>query len=89
MFWVSLLASILHGVAAALGESTVLGFLKGFPGITVGFFSSGTGFAGIWGSGLLILLTALKLELWQIYLLATPTVIPYVLSFVWLNRQHL
>ena len=89
MFWVSLLASVIHGVACSLGESTVLGFLKGFPGGTVGFFSSGTGFAGIWGSGLLIILTACNLDLWAIYLIASPTVIPYFLAFLWAYNQHL
>ena len=82
-----MLASILIGVQSALGESTVLGFLKSFPGETVGFYGSGTGFAGIFGSGMLIVLKSLKLSDTAIYLLATPTVIPYFYAFHWLDSQ--
>ena len=89
MFYVSLVASIMIGVQRSIGESTILGFLKGFPGETVGFFGSGTGFAGIFGSGILILLKAFKLSDSTIYLIASPTVIPYFLSFVWLDRQRI
>ncbi len=57
-FWLSLVASIMQGSSCALGESTTLGFLKGFPSECVGFFSSGTGFAGIFGTSLLLVLKA-------------------------------
>ena len=57
-FWLSLVASVLQGSSCALGESTTLGFLKGFPSECVGFFSSGTGFAGIFGTSLLLILKA-------------------------------
>ena len=71
----------------AIGESTLLGFLKNFPGETVGFFGSGTGFAGISGSGSLILLKYLNLSNSTIYLLAAPTMVPYYLSFRFLTKQ--
>mgnify|MGYP006906998587 CR=1 FL=1 len=61
--------------------------LKGFPGENVGYFSSGTGFAGIFGSGILIILHAAKLNDWLIYLLAAPTMIPYILCVRWLVKQ--
>jgi hypothetical protein len=57
-FYISLLASISIGASCALGESTLLGFLKEFPGETVGYYASGTGFAGIFASSTIILLTA-------------------------------
>jgi uncharacterized membrane protein YhhN len=46
-FVVAVLASSLVGFGQGLGEATVLGFLKGFPSFTVGYVSSGTGFAGL------------------------------------------
>ena len=87
MFYISLVASVMIGVQRSIGESTILGFLKGFPGESVGFFGSGTGFAGIFGSGILIALKSIKLSDSTIYLIASPTVIPYFISFWWLNRQ--
>ena len=60
MFYISLVSAILMGVQSALGESTTLGFLKSFPGDSVGFYGSGTGFAGIFASGTLILLKSLN-----------------------------
>ena len=87
MFQVSLVASILVGIQMAIGESTLLGFLKNFPGETVGFFGSGTGFAGISGSGSLILLKCLNLSNSTIYLIAAPTMVPYYISFNFLTKQ--
>lgn len=57
-FFIALLSSVLFGVGSALGESTTLGFCKGFPSTVVGYFGSGTGFAGIFGSGILLVLKA-------------------------------
>ena len=54
-FYVSLLAAVFLGIMSALGESTVLGFCKGFPSTVVGYFGSGTGFAGVFGAGILLI----------------------------------
>ena len=87
MFYVSLLASIVVGIGIALGESTNLGFLKTFPGETIGFYGSGTGMAGITGSLIFIALKPIGLSDGAIYMIAIPTAIPYFLSFLWLNKQ--
>lgn len=50
-FFVALIACCLMGMCQGLGEATFLGFLKEYPSHTVGYVSSGTGFAGIFGSG--------------------------------------
>lgn len=50
MFYLALFASVLTGISCGMGEATFLGFLKGFPSHTVGYVSSGTGFAGIFGT---------------------------------------
>ena len=87
MFYLSLLASIVVGVGCALGESVNLGFLKTFPGNGIGYYGSGTGFAGIFGSLIFIALKPTGLSDAAIYLIAMPTAIPYILCFIWLNKQ--
>lgn len=84
----SLIASILFGTTSALGESTSIGFLKDFPSSTVGFFGSGTGFAGVFGSGSILILSSFGLPLGAVYILMTPTFLIYYLSFFWLNSKH-
>ena len=86
-FWLSLLSSIILGTASALGESTTLGFCKGFPSSVVGFFGSGTGFAGMFGSGIILILKGAGLTNGQIFFIITPTVIPYFISFWWIYRK--
>ena len=54
----------------------------------MGYFASGTGFAGIFGSGLLILLKAASLQDGPIFLIAAPTVIVYVIVSRWLDKQY-
>ncbi len=61
-FYAALGSSVLFGVASSLGESTTLGFCKGFPSDMVGYFGSGTGFAGVFGSGIILLLEAAGLK---------------------------
>jgi hypothetical protein len=58
IFWfcVAICASCLIGIASGMGEATFLGFLKGYPSHTVGYVSSGTGFAGISGTLTLLIL---------------------------------
>ncbi len=86
-FYVSLLAAVFLGVMSALGESTVLGFCKGFPSAVVGYFGSGTGFAGMFGAGILLLLRSANVSLGVIFFIVTPTVVPYLLGFWWINRM--
>lgn len=86
-FYFSLVASVVVGVGCALGESTMLGFLKAFPGDAIGYYSSGTGFAGIFGSLALLALAACGLSHGAVYLVAAPTALPYILVFSWLDRM--
>jgi battenin len=86
-FFISLVASVILGTVSAFGESTTLGFCKGFPSTVVGYFGSGTGFAGVFGSGMILILQSAGLSNGQIFFIIFPSVIPYFLSFWWLNRM--
>jgi MFS family permease len=88
-FYLSLFASVILGVVSALGESTTLGFCKGFPSTVVGYFGSGTGFAGVFGAGLVLLATSiLKIRnIGSLFFAIIPTSILYFLAFWWINRM--
>lgn len=87
MFFVVLLAMIIMGIGSSLGESVILGFLKTFPGEAIGYFSTGTGIAGLSGSLIFLSFRSLGFKYSDIFMLVIPLSIPYLLSFMWLNRQ--
>lgn len=80
------IASFVQGIASGIGETTFLGFLKEFPSHLVGSVSSGTGFAGIFGTTTLIAFNAMKLSNVTIFLMSTPTMLVYYGSYLWLNK---
>lgn len=86
-FYVSLVASVILGFSSAFGESTVLGFCKGFPSSVVGYFGSGTGFAGVFGAGITLILQSAGLSNGTIFFIIAPTVIPYFFAFLWINTM--
>jgi len=86
-FYVSLVASVILGTVSSFGESTTLGFCKGFPSTVVGFFGSGTGFAGVFGSGMILALKSADLSNGTIFFSIMPSVIPYFLAFWWINSM--
>lgn len=85
-FFISLASSVLMGISSALGESVNLGFCKGFPSEVVGYYGSGTGFAGIFGTSIILILKAGGLNNGTIFFIVAPTVIPYFIAFYWLHR---
>mmetsp|Transcript_42411 Transcript_42411/g.31057 ORF Transcript_42411/g.31057 Transcript_42411/m.31057 type:complete len:181 (-) Transcript_42411:743-1285(-) len=87
-FYLSLVASVMFGVVSSFGESTTIGFCKEFPSKVVGYFGSGTGFAGVFGAGIILVLQALGLTYGQMFFILTPTFIPYFLCFFWLHRVN-
>jgi len=89
IFWfvVSVLASSLIGISSGMGETVFIAFLKGYPSHTVGYVSSGTGFAGINGTLSLLVLKALNVPLKIIFLIFVPTMAIYWGSFFWLNQK--
>lgn len=80
------MASVLVGIGCSLGESTILGFLKTFPCQAIGYYSSGTGLAGISGALIFMLLSASGLAYSAIFAIIAPTALIYMAIFVWLDR---
>jgi hypothetical protein len=88
-FWIALVAALMHGTSAAFSESTVLGFMKGFPSRLVAPFSTGTGFAGIFGSGILLLLKTVFERDGYIFAIVSPIILVYLGCIFWLQRQKM
>ena len=68
-FIISLFASVIHGLTSCFGESVILGYLKGFPAELVVGWSSGTGFAGVVGAGIVVVLLALEFQLFAVFII--------------------
>lgn len=89
-FGVALGALMVLGGACSFGENVVVGFLRMFPPKLSGAWSSGTGFAGLFGSVFYLwTATILHLEMETIYLLVTPSMMLYLMAFMAMNRSAL
>jgi hypothetical protein len=86
-FWIALVAALMHGTSAAFSESTVLGFMKGFPSRLVAPFSTGTGCAGVFGSGILLFLKLFFDRDGYIFAIVSPIILVYLFCIYWLQRQ--
>ena len=80
-FWCAIGAIIVIGGACSFGESVMLGYLKTFPISMTGAWSSGTGMAGIGGSGWYLLLSSLALPDTTIFAMMLVTVPLYWIAF--------
>ena len=86
-FWVAVVASVLQGIAQSFGEAVILGFSKGFPNRCIGNFSAGTGFSGVFATGVLLGAKAIKMKNSTLFFIEMPTVFIYFFSFYWLVTQ--
>ena len=86
-FPISLIATLLMGMAQSIGECINLGFLKAFPSEYLVGFTSGTGFAGIAGAGAWLICRAIGLTNMQVFLIFIPLLLIYFLSFLWIYRK--
>ena len=86
-FPVALMASLVMGMAQSIGECVNLGFLKAFPSDYIVGYSSGTGFAGIAGSGAWLICNAIGLHGYQVFLLFSPLLVVYFFSFLWVYKR--
>lgn len=59
-FGLSLIATVIIGIFTSLGDCTVIGFMKAVPSENIGGWSSGTGFAGIFGAGFYLFFKSFK-----------------------------
>ncbi|CAK83473.1 unnamed protein product (macronuclear) [Paramecium tetraurelia] len=87
-FYISLLGATLCGCMQSFGEATMLGYSKSFSSSLIGFWSSGTGFAGIFGSGFFLVLRALKFTDFWIFITAIPFLLIYLYNFTWLDNKR-
>eukprot|EP00033_Pygsuia_biforma_P002109 GCRY01002340.1.p1 GENE.GCRY01002340.1~~GCRY01002340.1.p1 ORF type:complete len:394 (-),score=16.02 GCRY01002340.1:89-1270(-) len=69
------------GISSSFGESVLLGYIRNFNSEVVGSWASGTGFAGVVGTALYLLLEELNLSDQDIFLFSLPLVGIYALAF--------
>ena len=67
-FGLCLIGSVCFGVSSAFGEVVLLGYLKSFPNVLVGAWSSGTGWAGVFGAGIYLILKGSGLGMIIVYI---------------------
>ena len=82
-FSLTLIPAIIMGTGQAFGEATILGYIRTFPKDYVSGWSSGTGFAGIFGATLSLLFKLIKenLDLKYLYLIISPITALFFLAF--------
>ncbi|KAK2943661.1 putative CLN3 protein [Blattamonas nauphoetae] len=79
---VAFISIVVVGCTYSLGESIIMGYMRNFPADSVGGFSSGTGFAGVAGAGLVFLLNALNVPIMIMFLSLTPLCVIYFLVYL-------
>eukprot|EP01029_Cantina_marsupialis_P009283 TRINITY_DN2166_c0_g1_i2.p1 TRINITY_DN2166_c0_g1~~TRINITY_DN2166_c0_g1_i2.p1 ORF type:complete len:330 (-),score=93.39 TRINITY_DN2166_c0_g1_i2:438-1427(-) len=80
-FWFAVIGILFVGASSSFGESVLLGFLRKYPPSITGAWSSGTGVAGVGGSGIYMVLHALDFKDEIIFLLLIPTAFVYYATF--------
>ena len=82
-FFLTLIPAVIMGTGQSFGEATFLGYIRTFPQDYVSGWSSGTGFAGVFGASLSLIFKLLddKFELKNLYLIVSPVTILYFFSF--------
>ncbi len=74
------------GTGSALGEGTMLGYLRNFPKNYVAGWGSGTGLAGVTGALLTILFKIYHIKTKTLYLVVSPICFVYLIAFLITNR---
>ena len=80
-FFLTLIPAIIMGTGQSFGEATFLGYIRTFPQDYVSGWSSGTGFAGVFGAFLSLTFKLIDVELKNLYLFVSPVTLLYFLSF--------
>ena len=76
-FFLSLIPAVIMGTGQSFGEATFLGYIRTFPEDYVSGWSSGTGFAGIFGASLSLIFKIIEdqFDLKNLYLIISPITI--------------
>eukprot|EP00946_MAST-07B_sp_MAST-7B-sp1_P001760 g1760.t1 len=91
-FWVAISSIIFIGGACSFGESLILGYMKNYPSMVTGGWSSGTGMAGVGGSAFYLAMWLLLHghlnyrctdSLFIIFACLIPLTFVYLVVFVW------
>ena len=82
-FFLSLIPAIIMGTGQSFGEATFLGYIRTFPEDYVSGWSSGTGFAGVFGASLSLIFKIIteKFDLKNLYLIISPITILFFFAF--------
>ena len=81
---------VILGGTCSFSENVLVGFLKLFPPKLSGAWSSGTGFAGLFGSFFYLLFSSiLQIKNETIYLLIAPSMIFYLIAFIIMNNSKM
>ena len=88
MFWIAIAASLFTGFSQSFGEAVFLGFLKGFPSYMIGYASTGTGVAGIFATGSLLLVRFIGISNSTLFFVQAPSIILYYIAFKWLDVKR-
>lgn len=82
-FFLSLIPAIIMGTGQSFGEATFLGYIRTFPEDYVSGWSSGTGFAGVFGASLSLIFKIIneQFELKNLYLIISPVTIIFFFAF--------
>eukprot|EP01084_Bolivina_argentea_P299110 515565_1 len=81
---------VILGGTCSFSENVIVGFLKLFPPKLSGAWSSGTGFAGLFGSFFYLLFSSiLGVENQTIYLLISPSMLLYFIAFILMNNSNM
>jgi len=82
-FFLSLIPAIIMGTGQSFGEATFLGYIRTFPEDYVSGWSSGTGFAGVFGATLSLIFKLINenFDLKNLYLIISPITILFFVAF--------
>ena len=86
-FWIAVASSIFNGISQSFGEAVIIGFLKGYPSGLIGDFSAGTGFAGPFASGTVLITKYYGMPSYLLFLIEIPTIFVYYYAFKLLVAQ--
>ena len=80
-FIVSLISTIIIGSFTSIGDGAIIGFMKALPAENIAGWSSGTGIAGLTGTGFYLLCSSLGLKFDTMVLILMPFGLVYVFNF--------